>query len=287
MGRKKRSATPSGGAGGHNNGSGKRPKQVEERYLVKKYRPQQHLAAMEAFLKYTKQHRMTDAAYVRWWKGMTPDKPFVFSTRVGGQDLGWGRGRTRESAMDAACRAAFSLVSAHGYNNFPVDDDCLTTEPMDVIQQAVVAAPPPLPGMPPPPLPGYHGGPSGVLPPPPPPGLPPPPLPPNAAVPPLPATMDLIPQAKALSDSVPVASSLTALPTTSQPTASSFTKAAPPAASISLSLSSSSTTTKKKLLKGGLTLVFDANEGQNEMCMEERRALLDRYQKMLHKVMNA
>ena len=102
-----------------------------EKYLVKKYRPDRIYAAMEAFVKYTKSHRMLDASYIRWKTGVTPEKPFVFSTRVGGTDLGWGRGKTREAAMDAACRAAFALVAAHGYNNFPIDDDCMMEAPMD------------------------------------------------------------------------------------------------------------------------------------------------------------
>jgi hypothetical protein len=38
----------------------------------------------------------------------------------------------------------------------------------------------------------------------------------------------------------------------------------------------------KKTLKGGLILVFDSGEdGPNEVCMEERRASLPRYQKLL------
>ena len=105
------------------------PELTGETYLVKKYRQEKYYAAMDAFVKYTKSHRMLDATYVRWNTGVTPEKPHVYSTRVGGVDLGWGRGKTREAAMDCACRAAFALVSAHGYNNFPLDDDCLTSKP--------------------------------------------------------------------------------------------------------------------------------------------------------------
>jgi len=129
MGRKKRSANSANGIGGqeHSNDPNKKSKPTTgESFSVKKYRAERTYAAMEAFVRYTKAHRMLDATYVRWSTGATPEKPFVFSTRVGGVDLGWGRGKTREAAMDCACRATFALVNAHGYKNFPVDDDCLT-----------------------------------------------------------------------------------------------------------------------------------------------------------------
>lgn len=237
----------------------KKPRQ-EEKYLVKKYRAERHFDAMDAFVKYTKSHRMLDAAYVRWFKGMTPEKPFVFSTRVGGTDLGWGRGKTREAAMDAACRAAFALVAAHGYNNFPVDEDCLTTEPVD-LAPLPPPPPPPIPGVFPPLPPGYPPAFLGVPPP-----LPPPPLPPSLPPPP---SNDLIPQPQALSTVVPAASSLTA--NDSKP------------ASISMSFSAPPEPPKSKKLKGGLTLVFDADDGPDELSMEERRGMLGRYQTMLRK----
>lgn len=151
-----------------------------ETFLVKKYRPEKFYSAMDAFVKYTKSHRMLDASYVRWNTGVTNEKPFVFSTRVGGVDLGWGRGKSREAAMDCACRAAFALVSAHGYNNFPLDDDCLTEAPVDL--------PPPPPPPLPPPLPGV-GAMGGMLPgqPPLPPGV----ILPPGVLPPLPGTMGM------------------------------------------------------------------------------------------------
>ena len=271
MGRKKR-ASPAFEAA-PNGGPDNKKQKSEESYLVKKYRPDRHYAAMDAFVKYTKAHRMTDAKYVRWHKGITPERPFVFSTRVGGVDLGWGRGKTREAAMDAACRAAFALVSAHGYNHFPVDDDCLTTEPVDVLPPPPPPPVAPLPaGLPPlPPLP------PGSLPP----GVPPPlpgtiPPPPLTAIPP-PPTSDLIPQVKAMPSELPVASSLSA--------SSSATTQAVPAdqASAPVSLTWTQDPNKKKL-KGGLTLVFDAeSDSTDDLCMEERRAFLGRYQKLLQK----
>jgi hypothetical protein len=299
MGRKKRSAQTTS----HEDESAKKAKQeTGESYPVKKYRPDKSYAAMEAFVKYTKSHRMLDATYIRWKTGVSNEKPFVFSTRVGGVDLGWGRGKTREAAMDSACRAAFALVSAHGYNNFPLDDDCLMAPPVDV--------PPPPPPLPPPPLPSVvpgfppgmppfpmHGPPPMHLPPPPggmpplPPGLPPG-MPPGMplsqvhAAPYMPGT-DLIPQPSVVSNEAPTASSLSGSTTSG---ANRFgdgaTQDQAQPATVSLSLNHASEFAKqaesKKKLKGGLTLVYNPqDEGTDEMTMEERRALLPRYQKML------
>jgi hypothetical protein len=247
MGRKKR-ASPTDADGIETS----KKQKAEESYLVKKYRADKQYPAMNAFVKYTKAHRMSDAKYLRWHKGVTPEKPFVFSTRVGGTDLGWGRGKTREAAMDASCRAAFALVSAHGYNQFTVDEDCLAVEPQDIL--------PPPPPPPPPPF--------GMAPP-----LPPgmPPLLPSGVPPPLPVVpdSDLIPQARVMSQALPVASSLSTATTTQ-------------AEAISLTLTTHDS--NKKKLKGGLTLLFEAdNDSPNDLCMEERRALLPRYQKLLGK----
>jgi NADH dehydrogenase [ubiquinone] 1 alpha subcomplex assembly factor 6 len=50
----------------------------EESYLVKKYRPDSYYRSIEAFVKYTKSHRMFDASYVRWTEGgETAEKPHV------------------------------------------------------------------------------------------------------------------------------------------------------------------------------------------------------------------
>lgn len=292
MGRKKRSAT----------GSDKAEEEIKkartetgESFLVKKYRAEKMYQAMEAFVKYTKSHRMLDASYIRWKIGVTPEKPFVFSTRVGGTDLGWGKGKTRDLAIDNACRAAFALVAAHGYNNFELNDDCLLEAPVDL--------PPP----PPPPLPG-HMVPGGPLPPglpplpgqlpPMPPGMPLPPgappfppggmLPPPGGLPPLPMgvppvpsqslpSADLIPQPQLITGAAPVASSLSTLDPLA-PTLGS--------APVSLSLSQAplppAPTKAKTKLKGGLTLVYDPEgEGDQEISMEELRAALPRYQKLL------
>ena len=47
-------------------------------YPVKKYRPDSYYKSIEAFAKYTKSHRMLDAAYVKWnTSGATPEKPIV------------------------------------------------------------------------------------------------------------------------------------------------------------------------------------------------------------------
>jgi len=91
----------------------------EESYSVKKYRPEKAYRSIEAFAKYTKIHRMLDATYVRFPHGGTAEKPYVFATRIAGSNLSWGRGKTRDAAIDAAVRAAFFLVQAHGYTDFP------------------------------------------------------------------------------------------------------------------------------------------------------------------------
>jgi len=262
MGRKKRGNNAQNQVSADNGGAAKKAKSdTAESFLVKKYRADKITVAMEAFVKYTKSHRMLDAQYVRWTRGVTPEKPHVFSTRVGGTDLGWGRGSTRDAAIDCSVRAAFSLVGAHGYRNFPLDDDCMMEAPEDNLP-----APPP----PPPPPPGLPPSFAGL--PPPPTGLPPPPQPLE-----IPQPQFLVHQPAPM-------------PTTVTPaTAVSTTSEMQPAVSLNLSSSSINTKpsggeppAKKKQLKGGLTLVYSPEkEGKEEECMEERRASLGRYQKLL------
>jgi len=276
MGRKKRGSaviTPAlGGAPPPPPPPAAKKQRGEEKYLVKKYRPSKHFDAMDAFVKYTKGHRMLDAAYVRTFVGTTPEKPFVFSVRVASQDLAWGRGNSRERAMDCACRAAFALVAAHGYNNFPLDEDCLTQQPQ------VVLPPPPPPPLPPGFPPGFVAG--G---PPPPPGAYPPVPPPLPGMAPPPPPPQVIPQPKVMLDTIPVASSLgtSSMMPSSMMGGAAVTDAKLPPVSLSLSAPK-----PKKTLKGGLILVFDSGEdGPNEVCMEERRASLPRYQKLLRQAM--
>lgn len=70
---------------------------------------------------------MLDASYVRWTAGgETDEKPNVFGIRIAGTFLSWGRGKTRDAAIDASIRAAFALVAAHGYDDFTLTDDCFT-----------------------------------------------------------------------------------------------------------------------------------------------------------------
>ena len=265
MGRKKRGSNPNQVSGDSNLASKKAKPATSESYLVKKYRAEKSSAAMEAFVKYTKSHRMLDASYVRWLKGVTPEKPFVFSTRVGGVDLGWGRGKTQDAAIDCAVRAAFSLVGAHGYRNFPLDDDCLVEAPVDDVPPPPPPPPPPLPvGVP---LPGFqslHGVAPGVL----------------IDAPTAPSLGPVeIPQPQLQAHQAPVATAVSAATAVST---SQFSNTQPPA--ISLNLSKPPEELKKKQLKGGLTLVyFPENEGRDEECMEERRARLTRYQKLLMK----
>lgn len=294
MGRKKR---PSANSGKPDAAPKKAKKETAESFLVKKYRADRMYPAMEAFVKYTKSHRMLDASYVRWTIGVTTEKPFVFSTRVGGVDLGWGKGKTRDLAIDHACRAAFALVAAHGYNSFDLNDDCLLQAPVDLPPPPPPPLPgqmmpgmpmppgvPPLPGHPPglPPLPGTIGHPPfpthGL--PPPPTGMPP--LPPGA--PPSLPSADLIPQAQIVPESAPTATSLS--------TGNTGPASDRSMGNLSLSLnqppSSSGSVKTKTKLKGGMTLVYDPEgEGMNEMSMEEMRAALPRYQKMLRRTLES
>lgn len=255
---------------------------------------------------------MLDASYVRSpsTAGSTAEKPFVYSIKMGGMDLSWGRGKSRDHAIDAACRAAFALVAAHGYDDFTLDDDCFTSEPTEVMKSAAVVVPPPPPPpppvglggvvpLPPPPLPpGFPPLGVGGVPPPPPPvpvgyppfggGFPPPPPPPGLGgmapplPPPLPPSDVLIPQPKAVSAELPVASSLSGNPSLPVETAASSSGGDGGAAPLSLSFNAM----EKKKLKGGLTLVFDIDaEGAEETSAEERRAMAPRYRSILAQVM--
>ena len=300
----------------------------QESYAVKKYRitSSHSLKAIDAFQKYTKTHRMSDATFTRVQppgRGATISAPIVFSIRMGGSDLSWGRGKTRDAAIDNACRAAFGLVAAHGYHQFDLNEDCLAVEPMDVLNAALPPPPPP-----PPTLYGtvgaigsmntigavgyhHHPPPPGLsmavgLPPPPgsavplPPGvphLPPmavpgsaPPLPPGGPPPSASIMMDLIPQPK-LQDSTLVPSSHVST------TAGEVNLSLKPNATTGATTTTTTTTgsggtggtsgtgTRMKL-KGGLTLVFQGEtEHGGVWSMEEWRAKHARYRGALEKAL--
>jgi hypothetical protein len=125
--------------------------------------------------------------------------------------------------------------------------------------------------------------------PPPPLGMPPlpPGLPPGQPAPPSLPSADLIPQARVVSNVAPTATSLSGSSSAANTTSATaaFSDQAP-ATSVSLLLTQATdangTVKPKKTLKGGLTLVFDAeSESAGELCMEEVRASLPRYQKIL------
>lgn len=272
MGRKKRPAAV--GPNFNNNNAlnviappsqNKRAKEENaEQYLVKKYRPDFTYRSVESFQRYTKSHRMTDATFRRLPDnlGGTPEKPFVFCTQIGGSDLSWGRGKTRDAAIDAACRAAFALVAAHGYNDFEIDDDCMVSPPTATAPPPPPPPPPPMPPLPPGMPPPVFGAPP-----------PPPPLPPPSST----EQPHLIPQPKQLSSDLPVASA---------------TQATTNVKAVNISLgnatgTSSSKPSQKKQLKNGLSLIYnpeDDDEGDSgEISMEERRAMLPRYRALVHK----
>ena len=77
---------------------------------------------------------------------------------MAGAFLSWGRGKTRDAAIDACIRAAFALVAAHGYDDYAMTDDCFTEEPSNVQMMAPIPPPPPPP-------PGVAPLPPGMAPP--------------------------------------------------------------------------------------------------------------------------
>ncbi|KAL7511615.1 hypothetical protein ACHAXN_011987 [Cyclotella atomus] len=242
----------------------KRPREEEESYLVKKYRPDSYYRSIESFTKYTKSHRMFDASYVRWTSGgETEDKPHVFGIRIAGTFLSWGRGKTRDAAIDASIRAAFALVAAHGYDDFTLSEDCFTEEP----QVSALAPPPP--------------------PPPPPPGMPPPGLFGQVA-PNFPPPPDmLIPMPEAPKAELAVPSSVGG-----EATAIGTLGSSAPVKPITLEMPSANNgekSEKDSKKKGNATkLVFsgeDVDEKGEELSMEEVRMRVPRYWNMISRVM--
>lgn len=244
-----------------------------ESYPVKKYRMTKSLRAIESFQRYTKAHRMTDATFVSFPHGGSQDKTIVFSCRIGGQDLSWGRGKTRDEAIDNACRAAFALVNAHGYQDFELNDDCFVEEP-----KPVLTLPPPPPPPPPPPMMG-----ATLIP-----GLPPvaiglPPVPPPVPVP-VPPPVPLSEQqavflnnAQRLDEQRPEPTSLMGKNMNLNGIALSGSRKE----DVSKASSTSTgvvTSPWKKTIKGNLTLVYDGEEENgNDILMEERRARMKYY----------
>lgn len=219
-------------------------------YPVKKYRPDSYYKSIEAFAKYTKSHRMLDAAYVKWTtSGATPEKPIVFGIRIAGSFLSWGRGKTRDSAIDAAIRGAFALVAAHGYDDYTLTDDCFTEEPVDQFMGGMPPPPPP----PPPPMPGGMGM---------------PPLPPG--VPPPTFGSEVIPQPAAPKAQLTVASTVSA----------SESQAGTAAVGLLLSAGTTSLNPSVPQTKKSGGLVFDGKDldgnGQ-EISMEEKRMKVPSY----------
>lgn len=258
-----------------------------ESYLVKKYKMTKNIRSIEAFQRYTKAHRMTDATFALFPFGSTVDKPIVFSCKIGGQDLSWGRGKSRDEAIDNACRAAFALVNAHGYQDFELNEDCFIEEP----KPALVPLPPP-PPLPPSHLsmPPQHGGvslppmPLGGLPPMPTTAHPPPPPPPLNIAPPLLPTPTTLPShpSSVLTSQRPEATSVMGK---GMMNLSGLSFGKKHEMTDGKQLSSSMKSPWKKNIKGGLILLYDAgdvsdnddDENDNILMMEERRARMKYY----------
>ncbi|KAL3772101.1 hypothetical protein ACHAW5_004939 [Stephanodiscus triporus] len=266
-------------------------------YPVKRYRPDSYYRSIEAFARYTKSHRMLDAAYVRWTSaGSTPDRPHVFGIRIAGSYLSWGRGKTRDAAIDAAVRAAFHLVAAHGYDDFAMTEDCFTEEPYDAPALAPMPPPPP----PPPPHGGYVGHMGmgmGVMIPPLPPGGPPPGMPPNFShhQPPIPGggppgsslfganpppafDESLIPQPAAPCANLAIASAVSTAAAAIEGGGVGGGGTATVGVSVSTiaaatATAATTTATSKGLVYSGMSI----DEGGDEMSMEETRMRMPRY----------
>jgi hypothetical protein len=242
----------------------KRSRDEEESYPVKKYRPDSYYRSIDAFARYTKSHRMFDAAYVRWTSGgETEDKPHVFGIRIAGTFLSWGRGKTRDAAIDASIRAAFALVAAHGYDDFTLSDDCFTEEP---VPSALAPPPPPPPPMPPgmPPMPPGFVPPPGMAP-----NFPPPPD-------------MLIPQPAAPKVELAVASAVGEGGNSS----TSINASKPITLDVSSTSAAATTTSTSEATKkkGNNKLIFSGEEvdkSGDELSMEEVRMRIPRYWNMI------
>lgn len=191
-----------------------------------------------------------------------------FGIRIAGTFLSWGRGKTRDAAIDASIRAAFALVAAHGYDDFALTDDCFMEEPTS--QMAPIPPPPP----PPPPLP------PGM--PPLPPGFAlPPGMPPNFAMPPPPSADVLIPQPAAPKAELAVASAVGDGSGISSPTAIGANSAKPitlgVASAAAGSTAASTDASKKKANNKLVFCVEDVDESGEELSMEEVRMRVPRY----------
>lgn len=245
---------------------------------------------------------MTDASFTQITptnRGASLSCPIVFSLKIGGSDLSWGRGKTRDVAIDNACRAAFALVAAHGYTDFDCNEDCLTVEPMQLLVESsngsngignggggeVPLPPPPLGGVLPPPPMGMMRN------------IPPPPLPPQQL------GVTLIPQGMSLSNQVSVPSVMKKDMNMGMSMGFSGAGAGEQSAGgvrardsvpISLSLDKSGDkrgkidatfkkTTFEKKIKGGLVLLYDpeADGDGVVVTMEMRRAGLGKYREVL------
>ena len=200
---------------------------------------------MDLFLRYTKTHKMvSDAVYEEHALGGTKEKPHVFRVRIGSHVLGYGRGATRDEAIDHAIRASFYLVQAHGYDTnhvLDMNEDCLTKEPE--APAVVIRAPPPPPPLGPPPSSSSMSA---------------------ASAPVIVQQPTAIPQPKMLSSTI---AAPTATTKASNPVHIAIVAASANASGINAG-------TANKLSSMSSSMVF---QGEGDECMEEKRARLPRY----------
>jgi len=82
-------------------------------YLCKKYRYQQgEYRYITEFINYLKQHRMLEATFNRdpAGQGAAGHKKEVWYCCVSGTPLGYGRGSSRDKAIECACKASFHVL---------------------------------------------------------------------------------------------------------------------------------------------------------------------------------
>eukprot|EP00518_Triparma_eleuthera_P014430 CAMPEP_0182468700 /NCGR_PEP_ID=MMETSP1319-20130603/15903_1 /TAXON_ID=172717 /ORGANISM="Bolidomonas pacifica, Strain RCC208" /LENGTH=166 /DNA_ID=CAMNT_0024668925 /DNA_START=600 /DNA_END=1096 /DNA_ORIENTATION=+ len=166
MGRKKRKATsppnvggvppppppppPTFGSSANNKGNATATNDgAPTTFLVRKYKfDATEFRTIMKFVDYVKNQRMLDASFLPSPTGSNPHRPYSYHVTIAGTPLGHGRGRSRDAAVENACRASFHVLSAPGWQDVELNIDCslgaFPPEPANM-------APPPQQPPPPPP----------------------------------------------------------------------------------------------------------------------------------------
>ncbi|GMI18431.1 hypothetical protein TrLO_g5273 [Triparma laevis f. longispina] len=250
-------------------------------FEVKKYRyDASAFRSISDFINYVKNQRMaTDAAFqIAGPHGAVAHKTEVWACTLSNEPIGYGRGKSRDHAINNACISSMQILRSPGWQDIVLNDDCCTQQGGFSAPVMNAFAPPPPMGMPPPMMGGIpppFAMIGGVPPPmmggfpppimggiPPPNGVPPPGLPPAAVPPP----------------AQPVQSGAPPLAVVQPP--SSNPPVAPPAAAVV----KPTTTVFGGATKKSVKLTMNAGKPNSNLvffdedeCMEEKRATLSRY----------